>query len=545
MVEAAGAPGYNPNRRGDKLWKRIGDDLDYKSPPRPISPPRTPPRSPPRTPPRSPPKKILPQMIKGYKYVGCYNDSWDRAISKQAGTVKNGDECAKLAIKNNADVFAIQDNGQCFVGKQNKDSNYKKHGKANNCDVLGNQWKQQVYLKIDSTPKPVKPKSITSTALVCQPAASLGLPKCKDYKLTSWRYPACGERVNVYGKPNFVELNFSIPVGEWTSLDQIKKIPGNAGYTIYGGDGNVSFVFPENCKLRLTINNGPNYSGPVTFVFTKSCPNSIYSGSCGQIKFDRRWTYAQSIRVERITGSEMNMNQIVVRPTTPVVSSDLLASRVLWLDATDKSTLQYSGNKLIRWNDKSRRNNDFSSLDVLQPTKGSDNSVAFNRSLMFSRKSAAYPLDLFIVLKLNNLREHSDIIGISPANQDNFNSLTFGEFRRGHWHNGSSGFSRTTRAVANEAETSKNYMVIQYTLTNNNFVIRRNGKVIMKSSNYKWNMPSNAIFNLGCRVGYKIQRGLMGQALKGSIKEIIAFDRTLNDSESNKINKELMDKHAL
>ena len=148
--------------------------------------------------------------------------------------------------------------------------------------------------------EPVKPKSTTPTALVCQPAASLGLPKCKDYKLSRGIFPACGERVNVYGKPNFVELNFSIPIGEWRSIDQIRKIPGNSGYTIHGGDGNVSFVFPENCKLRLTINNGPNFSGPVTFVFTKSCPNSIRSGACGQIKFDRRWTYAQSIRLERI-----------------------------------------------------------------------------------------------------------------------------------------------------------------------------------------------------------------------------------------------------
>jgi hypothetical protein len=56
-------------------------------------------------------------------------------------------------------------------------------------------------------------------------------------------------------------------------------------------------------------------------------------------------------------------------------------------------------------------------------------------------------------------------------------------------------------------------------------------------------MSSNSIYNLGCRVGYKIQRGMMHQGLKGNIKEVIAFDRTLSDSESNRMNKELMNKH--
>jgi hypothetical protein len=58
-------------------------------------------------------------------------------------------------------------------------------------------------------------------------------------------------------------------------------------------------------------------------------------------------------------------------------------------------------------------------------------------------------------------------------------------------------------------------------------------------------MPANTIFNLGCRVGYKIQRGMMHQALKGNIKEVVAFDRTLTDSESSRMNRELMMKHSI
>lgn len=111
--------------------------------------------------------------------------------------------------------------------------------------------------------------------------------------------PACGEMVTVFSKPNFNEYNFAIPIGQWNTLSEIRRIPGNNNYTIYGGDGNVSFAFPKNCPLKLTINNGENFSGPVTFVFTRTCPNSILSGAYGQITFDRRWDYARSIKCER------------------------------------------------------------------------------------------------------------------------------------------------------------------------------------------------------------------------------------------------------
>uniref|UniRef100_A0A6C0HFQ7 Uncharacterized protein n=1 Tax=viral metagenome TaxID=1070528 RepID=A0A6C0HFQ7_9ZZZZ len=135
----------------------------------------------------------------------------------------------------------------------------------------------------------------------CSTPTNNGLPKCLPYTdiRPGWPNPACGERVTVFGHPKFSEYNFSIPIGEWKTLKEIKSIPGNNGYTIHGGDGNVSFVFPDGCSLILTINNGENFSGPVTMVFTQTCSESIRSGSCGQIEFDPRWTYAQSIRCER------------------------------------------------------------------------------------------------------------------------------------------------------------------------------------------------------------------------------------------------------
>ena len=135
------------------------------------------------------------------------------------------------------------------------------------------------------------------------------LPACKEFGQIrpGDATPACGDRVTVFGKPNFVEYNFSIPIGTYNTVDEIKKIPGNNGYTIYGGDGNVSFKFPKDCTLKLTINNGPNFSGPITYVYTKTCPNAMPTGSCGQTTWNPAWkagVYAQSIKLEKITANQ-------------------------------------------------------------------------------------------------------------------------------------------------------------------------------------------------------------------------------------------------
>jgi hypothetical protein len=147
------------------------------------------------------------------------------------------------------------------------------------------------------------PPSVPNYAsMTSKTIAQCSVPNCVDWAISrpGQSEPACGERVTIFGKPKFIEYNFSIPVGRWNTIDEIRKIPGNNGYTIYGGDGNVSMVFPDGCNLKLTINNGPNFSGPITLVFTKTCAESLSSGSCGQNPPPTNWTYAQSIKCERI-----------------------------------------------------------------------------------------------------------------------------------------------------------------------------------------------------------------------------------------------------
>ena len=113
---------------------------------------------------------------------------------------------------------------------------------------------------------------------------------------------ACG-RITVFGKPNFGEYNFSIPIPaagaasvEYATEKAVRTIPGNNNYTIYGGDGNVSLAFPPGEKLKMTIWDKENFTGN-KYEFTKTCAGPINKG-CG-VTFSRTWTYAKSIRVER------------------------------------------------------------------------------------------------------------------------------------------------------------------------------------------------------------------------------------------------------
>jgi hypothetical protein len=92
---------------------------------------------------------------KPYRYMGCWGDAGDRAISDYSGQVTNADECYNIAVKNNASVFGLQYGGQCFTGK-NPPSEWQRYGKLDDagCGPLGGGWNNQVYSIIGAKGKP-------------------------------------------------------------------------------------------------------------------------------------------------------------------------------------------------------------------------------------------------------------------------------------------------------------------------------------------------------------------------------------------------------
>ena len=225
-----------------------------------------------------------------------------------------------------------------------------------------------------STSKTGNMEGFTGETLKCSDAVFPGLPQCKNFKEINpgESSPACGDRVSVFGKANFGEYNFSIPIGTYNTLQEIRSIPGNNGYTIYGHDGNVSFAFPKGCKLKLTINNGPNFSGPVSYVFTKSCPQPMITGACGQYTWNSQWTspnhFAQSIKLELL--------QAIPPAGIPPPSSISNPPKV-FLKGSDYN----NGNM---WYDRSGNDNN-AILKVGKPSKNSgNNGIVFDGSTAWS-----------------------------------------------------------------------------------------------------------------------------------------------------------------
>jgi hypothetical protein len=85
-----------------------------------------------------------------YNYIGCYNDTGNRAIPTQMPNVPNEQGCQQYAIENNASIFGLQYYGQCFIG--NNINQAKEYGPASNCPSMGGAWTNQVYSRSYNNP---------------------------------------------------------------------------------------------------------------------------------------------------------------------------------------------------------------------------------------------------------------------------------------------------------------------------------------------------------------------------------------------------------
>jgi len=76
-------------------------------------------------------------------YIGCYGDTWDRAMQNTSNNqYLPFDDCKKLAKDKNFKYFATQDsrNGIGWCAASNDLNNSKKYGIASNCTIQQNNW---------------------------------------------------------------------------------------------------------------------------------------------------------------------------------------------------------------------------------------------------------------------------------------------------------------------------------------------------------------------------------------------------------------------
>jgi len=100
--------------------------------------------------------------------------------------------------------------------------------------------------------------------------------------------------------------------------------------------------------------------------------------------------------------------------------------------------------------------------------------------------------------------------------------LTFSEYSASHWHNGSSYYYRTPYAVANVSEQSTSFLLMQWSIADNNFYIYRNGVKIMNTTSYTWTKPSDSEFRIGSRQYFSANN-----LFQGSIAEVAVFNYQL------------------
>ena len=225
----------------------------------------------------------------------------------------------------------------------------------------------------------------------------------------------------------------------------------------------------------------------------------------------------------------------------------------LWLDGSDAGSITLSSGSVTQWNDKSGNNNtmtpysSYSNVTISSAYQNQLNVLNFSGGGVYKAptSSAVYPLDVYVVLALKDTTTVVDVIGINTnIGSDNFNSLTFSEHTTSRWHNGSSFFNRTPNTVSSSNETSTSFLLMNWSINDSNYILRRNGTQLTQTSSYSFTLTSGSIF----QIGYRQSTGVYlppDHPFKGYIAEIVAFNSQLATSQQQQVEGYLAQKWGL
>jgi hypothetical protein len=156
--------------------------------------------------------------------------------------------------------------------------------------------------------------------------------------------------------------------------------------------------------------------------------------------------------------------------------------------------------------------------------------------------TGVYPSDVYIMVALKSITR-MDVIAIgTTTGGGNFNSLTFAEYSARRWHNGSDFFNRTPNCVATSDETSTSLLLMNWSLANNNFVIRRNGTQLVSTASYTYTLTAPSSIQIGFRHTELTSTTLPLNAFVG---EVLAYNRQLDLAERQQVEGYLAQKWGL
>ena len=260
-------------------------------------------------------------------------------------------------------------------------------------------------------------------------------------------------------------------------LYSIKDICGNAAR---------SSIFVSTTGLDVLENSA---RGSTTYALMSTNFQSVLLASDGQLN----WMILQNYTANLITRAGF----------TPTQITGLFA----WFDPSDGNTFTLSGTTVTQWRDKSGNAYHMAPLSGLANgvvQTGYQNGrdvVNFSGNNIYRAPtgSGRYPSDVYIVIAIKNIAARSDCVGMGEVGTDSFNSLTLGEHTQYRWHNGSSSFNRTPACVSPVNETSTGFLIMNWSIANNNFLIRRNGTQLVQTAAYTFSLSTNSAFQLGFR----------------------------------------------
>jgi len=323
-----------------------------------------------------------------------------------------------------------------------------------------------------------------------------------------------------------------------------------------------------------TLSNTVAFSGtPKTPVTTLIGINS-YAGSLGSpiggtinefITYNTALTTAQRQQVEGYLARKWGFTTIYPRlpithpyyslkPHLRVFQPTDISGCVLWLDAADSSSITLSGSNMTRWTDKSTTGRNmvpfstYSNATVSSNFQNNLNVLNFSGAGVYQAPASSiiYPVDLYIVMALKDLTTHVDVVSMTASAADNFNSLSYSEYTARRWHNGSTGYSRTPNTVSTSNETSTSFLLINWSIINGDYVLRRNGTLMTQTASYTWTPTAASIFQIGFRASPSLYSpATTAGTFRGYIGEIVAFNKQLGVSQRQEVEGYLANKWNL
>ncbi len=213
-----------------------------------------------------------------------------------------------------------------------------------------------------------------------------------------------------------------------------------------------------------------------------------------------------------------------------------ISGLTLWTDASDPATITLSGTAVTQWNDKSGNGNNlsaegiYSNAVVASNYQNKLNVLNFSGSNVYRSplNSAPYPADSFFVISLKTGATRNDIFSVAAAAADDFTGITTGAYSTNYeWNQASSLGSRSYNTGF--VETVGPFLLMNWTLANNNMVLRRNTVSIGGSTAYTWTKPTNAVYYLGIRISPNVYwGGVPDVPFNAYVAEIVSYSSALS-----------------